>query len=117
MPDEILTDRVRSETTFVPGRSLNSARTNHFVIDSSSGAPEAITSIESFLAGISSCGANIVHREAVARGIPLRRAVVDIEGHRAKADTTTLTGVDMRFELFGVTGAQADELVSAYTGR
>jgi uncharacterized OsmC-like protein len=117
VPDEILTDHVRSETTFQPGRSLNSARSNHFVIDSSSGSPEAITSIEAFLSGISSCGANIVHREAVTRGMPLMRATVDIESHRAKADTTTLTGVDMRFELFGVTQAQAEELVDAYTRR
>jgi uncharacterized OsmC-like protein len=117
MTDDILTDHVRSETTFVPGRSLNRARTNHIVIDSSSGSPEAITSIEAFLAGISSCGVNVVHREAVARKMPLTRATVDIESRRAKADTTRLAGVDLRFELFGVDRPQAEELVGEYQRR
>jgi uncharacterized OsmC-like protein len=115
--DDVVIDRVRSETTHVPGRSLNQARTNHFVIDSSSGSPEAMTSIEAFLAGISSCGVNVVHREAVARGLPLSRAVVEIEGRRSKADTSTLAGVDMRFTLSGVDQAQAEELVEEYRRR
>ena len=113
--DEIIADRVQSTTSGVAGRSLNRARTNHFVIDASAGTPEAVTSIEAFLAGVSSCGVNIVDREARAQGLPLERAQVDIESRRAKSDTTVLAGVDMRFELVGVTQAQAEELVGIYT--
>ena len=117
MADDVITDRVRSTTSGVANRSLNQARTNHFVIDSSSGGPEAVTSIEAFLAGVSSCGVNIVDREARERSLPLVRAQVDIESRRAKADTTVIAGVEMRFELAGVTQAQAEELVNAYTRR
>jgi uncharacterized OsmC-like protein len=117
MADDVVTDRVRSTTSGVVNRSLNQARTNHFVIDSSSGGPEAMTSIEAFLAGISSCGVNIVDREARERKVPLIRAQVDIESQRAKADTTVIASVAMRFELTGVTQAQAEELVAAYTRR
>lgn len=116
MADDVV-DRVRSETTHVPGRSLNQARANHFVIDSSSGTPEAMTSIEAFLAGISSCAVNVMHREAVERGLPLERVEVLIESRRAKADTSTLAGVAMEFRTVGVTRAQAEELVGVYTRR
>ena len=117
MTDDVITDRVRSTTSGVANRSLNQARANHFVIDSSSGTPEAITSIEAFLAGVSSCGVNIVDREARTQGLPLERAQVDIESHRAKSDTTLIASVDLRFTLTGVTQAQAEELVAAYTRR
>lgn len=117
MGDDMIVDRVRSETTHRPGRSLNQARSNHFVIDSSSGSPEAMTSIEAFLAGISSCGVNIVHREAEARGLRDVRAVLDIEARRKKADTATLAGVDLTFVITGASQAQADELVALYTRR
>lgn len=113
----MVVDRVRSETTRVPGRSLNQARGNHVVIDSSSGPSEAITSIEAFLAGISSCGVNVVHREAASRGLALARCEVRIEGRRPKADTSSFAGVDLRFTLSGVTEAQAKELVDTYTRR
>lgn len=117
MADEMVVDRVVSETTRVPGRSLNQARTNHFVIDSSSGSPEAMTSIEAFLAGISSCGVNIVHREAAARGLGLTRAAVAIEARRARADTSALASVDLRFTISGVGRAEAEDLVATYTRR
>ncbi len=117
MADDVITDRVRSTTSGVAGRSLNQARTNHVVIDASSGTPEAITSIEAFLAGISSCGVNIVDREARTLGLPLEHAQVDIESHRLQADTTLLASVEMRFELTGVTQPQAEDLVGAYTRR
>ena len=113
----MVVDRVRSETTHLPGRSLNQARANHFVIDSSSGVAEAVTSIEAFLAGISSCGVNIVHREAETRGLHGVRAAVDIEAKRAKADPSRLASVDLRFQIWGATKAEADELVATYTRR
>ena len=117
MTDEIVVDRVRSETTRVAGRSLNQARSNHLVIDSSSGPSEAITSIEAFLAGISSCGVNVVHREAVGRGLRLTSAELEIVGRRPKADTSSFVGIDLRFRISGVTEAEAKDLVDTYTRR
>lgn len=117
MGDDQVVDRVRSRTTDLPGRSLNQARANHFVIDSSSGTPQAMTSIEAFLSGISSCAVNVIHREATERGLALQRAEVLIESRRAKADTSTILGVDMEFRLAGVSRAEAEELVGIYTRR
>jgi uncharacterized OsmC-like protein len=115
--DPIL-DRVRSFSSGFPGRSLNQARTNHFVIDSSSqGAPEAVSSIESFLAGLSSCGVNLVGGEARAQGIDLQRVEVDIEGVRSADDHSRFEAVSMRFLLTGATKDQAEALVSTYKKR
>jgi uncharacterized OsmC-like protein len=47
-------------------------------------------------------------------GVPLRRLAVTIEGVRPAADPARFSGVTMRFELAGVTEAQAAELVAAY---
>jgi uncharacterized OsmC-like protein len=46
--------------------------------------------------------------------VPLRRLAVEIEGRRPAADPARFAGVTMRFELAGVTEAQAAELVEAY---
>ena len=61
MPDDLKVDSVQSVNTDTLGRTLNSARANHFVIDSSGGPAEAVASGEAFLAGISSCGVNVVN--------------------------------------------------------
>ncbi|MGH2451415.1 MAG: OsmC family protein [Candidatus Limnocylindria bacterium] len=116
MADDLVIDRVRSVTTSEPGRSLNSARTNHFVIDSARAA-EAVSSIEAFLAGVSSCGVNVVDREARQLGYSLREARADIESVRPAADTSVITSIALRFALAGVTREQAEELVAIYKRR
>jgi len=117
MAEDIVTDRVRSITTSIPGRSLNSARTNHFVIDSARSVSEAMSSIEAFLAGIASCGVNVVDREARQRDIDLLSAQADIESLRPASDTSIITSITLRFQLVGVTQQQAEELVSIYKAR
>src|SRR5713101_3055009 len=47
---DVKIDTVRSYSTGTPGRALNSARHNHFVLDSPSGPNEALTNGEAFLA-------------------------------------------------------------------
>jgi uncharacterized OsmC-like protein len=101
----------------LPGRALNSARTNHFIVDSSSGPNEALNSVEAFLAGISSCGVTLVERQARQDGIPLQKLAVTIQGRRNAADTARFESVNLRFELFGVTQDQAEQLVEAYKRR
>ena len=56
MADNAVRDTVRSMSSGIVGRTLNSARTNHFVLDSPSGPGEAVGNGEAFLSGISSCG-------------------------------------------------------------
>jgi uncharacterized OsmC-like protein len=117
MDQGVKIDAVRSYSTGVVGRSLNSARTNHFVLDSSSGPNEALNSAEAFLAGISSCGVNLIELHARDTGVPLRGIQVAIEGTRSAASPATFQAITMRFELHGVDQAQADALVATYRNR
>ncbi|MBI1845964.1 MAG: OsmC family protein [Candidatus Rokubacteria bacterium] len=110
-------DTVKSYSSGTVGRALNTARTQHFVIDSPSGPNEALTSGEAFLAGVSSCGVTLVERHAQETGVPLTRMAVTIEGVRAVANPTVFQSVTMRFELAGVSQAQADALVETYKNR
>jgi len=70
MADGVKIDTVRSGSSGVLGRSLNSARHQHLVLDSPSGPNEAITNGEAFLAGISSCG-TLIEKHAHDTGVPL----------------------------------------------
>lgn len=120
MPEDQVIDRVRSFTTSIPHRSINSARTNHFVIDEpvhAGGPGEAITPTESFLAGVSACGALLVESRALADGVPLHRLEVGIEAVRNKATPNVFERVNLHFEMVGPTPAQAQQLVEYYQGR
>jgi uncharacterized OsmC-like protein len=116
MADEVIVSSVRSYSSGTPGRALNQARTNHFVIDSSHD-PEAVSTVESFLAGVSACGVTLVEGEARTRGLPLRRMEIVIEGVRSAAQTNVFREVNMRFRLEGVSQPEAEALVEAYRGR
>ena len=114
--EDLLVSSVRSYSSGTPGRALNQARTNHWVIDSSH-EPEAVSTVESFLAGVSSCGVTLVEGEARTRGLRLRRMEVHIEGVRAASRSNAFREVNMRFCLEGVTQSDADSLIEAYKGR
>ncbi|HLY67370.1 MAG TPA: hypothetical protein VKU60_17665 [Chloroflexota bacterium] len=113
MADEILVSRVRSYSSGIPGRALNQARGNHFIVDSSHD-PEALSTIESFLAGVSACGVTLVDRVAREQGTPLQGIDVTIEGIRLVSNSSAFKEVNMRFELTGVAQPQAENLIQAY---
>ncbi|MAG36962.1 MAG: hypothetical protein CL878_12065 [Dehalococcoidia bacterium] len=120
MSEGMQINRVRSVTSGIPGRSLNSARTNHFVIDHAGhagGPAEAPTPAESFLAGISACGALLIEGQAEEDGLPLQRAEVAIEGMRSPENLADFVGINIRFDLHGVTQEQAAQLVEVYKDR
>ena len=117
MSEQLLTTSVRSRTTGVAGRSLNSARDHHFVIDGSptgGGPAEEITPGEAFLAGISGCGVLMIERRAAETGVPLALAEAWIESRRQPSDTATFAGIELRYRLVGPTREQADALVEHY---
>ena len=114
--EELLVSRVVSRGSGVPGRALNQARTNHWVIDSSH-EPEAVSTVESFLAGISACGVTLVDNLARSEGTPLTGIEVTIEGARAAQNTSAFKSIDLRFRLSGVNQARAEELVGVYKER
>lgn len=113
MSEQYLVNSVRSYSAGTVGRSLNTVRDHHFVIDSPT-IGEEITSGDAFLAGVSSCGVTLVERAAQGASIPLQRMEVTIDGLRDRDAPTSFARVEMRFRLVGVTQEQAEWLVGRY---
>ncbi len=108
-------DVVKSSRGGAVGRAVSQTRGQRLVLDSSSRPqPDALTNSEAFLAGISSCGVTLIDMHAQQAGIPLARIDVTIEGVRPAADPARFARIAMRFELAGVTPAQAEDLVGTY---
>lgn len=116
-PPDATVYSVTSTTTEVPGRSLNRARHNHFVIDSPSGPGEALQTAEAFLAGIASCGALLVEGVAHKEGIPLTRLSVDVNGTRLAERPEDFSSIDCHFTYSGVTAEQAAYLTDVWKAR
>ena len=104
----------RSQSTDVPGRTLNHARTNHWVIDSPSGPNEAVTTGESFLAGISACGVTLVELHAQQKGLPFGTLEVAIEAVRTEASMPDFARIDVHFAFAGITEDQAAYYVDVW---
>lgn len=109
-------DTVRTTSIGVPGRALNSARTQHFILDSSSGPSEALTNSEAFLAGISSCGVTLIEKYAQQVSLPVTRIEVTITGARSSAPAR-FDRIGMRFEFHGVGQQDAEKLVAVWQER
>jgi uncharacterized OsmC-like protein len=113
----------RSTDTF--GRVLCSSRAHHFVADGPvhNGCPgEELTPAELFLAGVASCGVELLQVLARDDGVPLARAGVAISGEidpdrPVRPDVTVFSRIRLRFELDGVTPDQGDLLVKRFKGR
>jgi uncharacterized OsmC-like protein len=116
---------VEGRSTDVFGRVLCSARTNHFIVDGpvQNGCPgEAVTPVEVFLAGVASCGVELLHVIARDQKVPLARVGVRVWGRvdravQARPDVTTFNAVRVNFTLHGVDGAQAASLVEGFKRR
>src|SRR5579884_90674 len=117
MDNEWLVSTVHTTTTHVHGRTLNSARGHHFIIDGPNRPGEEIVSMEAFLAGVSSCATHLFEDFADEEGIPLRRANVDITAYRRKDEPNRFDHVDLNIEMIGPSPAQANHLVERFKGR
>ncbi|HXG41895.1 MAG TPA: OsmC family protein [Dehalococcoidia bacterium] len=120
MDQDLIVTRVLSRSSGIPGRSLNSARNHHFVIDEPAyggGPGEEITPAEAFLAGVSGCAVLLVESFARQWGLPLGRAEVEIAGVRRQDAPQDFLRVEMHFRLHGVEEEDARRLVEAYQGR
>lgn len=126
MPDSTVREyAVNAASTDTFGRVITSARNQYLVVDGpvQNGCPgEAITPAELFLAGVATCGVELVQVIAKTDGLPLRSVSVNIRGvmDRAKPvrpDVTLFNSVDIRFRMKGVSDAQARTLVESFKGR
>ena len=116
MTDNEIVNTVRSTSTSTVGRSLNTVGQHHFIIDSAS-LHEEISSGDAFLAGISSCGVNVVEAAARETGVPLARTEVTIDGIRKRQDPTIFDRIEVQFTLVGPNQAEAEALVGIWQKR
>jgi uncharacterized OsmC-like protein len=105
---------VRSQTTDLPGRTLNHARSNHWVIDSPSGPNESTTTGESFMSGIASCGVSLVELHARQKELPFGSLAVSVDGIRTEASWPDFEKIDVHFEFAGVSSETASYLVNVW---
>ena len=114
-----------ARSTDTLGRVLCAARNHHFIIDGpvQAGFPgEALGPAEVFLAGIASCGVELVQALARDQKLPLAGVKVGITGmmDRAKPvrqDVSLFNAVELEFELAGVTQAEGESLIERFRGR
>lgn len=111
---------VQSTNTGTIGRSLNQARTNHFVLDEpefAGGPGEATTPEESFLAGVSSCGVMLMEKFAKEDGVDLEDISVEIRGVRDKDDPSQYLRVELDVTMDGPDREYAERLLERFENR
>ena len=114
-----------AQSTDTFGRVLCTARDQHFVIDGpvQNGCPgEAVTPPEAFLTGVAACGIELLQVIARELSLPIPSASVRIEGtvdrdHPVRPDVTLFNEVRLRFNIRGVSRAQATDLVERFKKR
>ena len=121
-PREYAVD-ARSTATF--GRVLCSARTHHFIVDGpvANGCPgEELTPPEAFLAGVASCGVELV--QVIARETNAEIGPVSVSLHgtldrsrQARTDVTLFNSVRLDFTVHGTDGSTAAALVEGFRRR
>jgi uncharacterized OsmC-like protein len=116
---------VEARSTDVFGRVLCDCRDHHFVVDGPvhNGCPgEEVTPAELFLAGIATCGVELLQVFAREEGVPLERAGVAVSGeiepgNPVRPDVTLFNRVHLSFRVAGVTEDEAAHLVERFKGR
>ena len=113
----------RSTETF--GRVLCSARTQHFVVDGpvQNGCPgEALSPAELFLAGVATCGVELVQVIARDQEVPLQAVNATIEALQDRSkpprpEVSLFNRVRLEFHLEGVTPEQGTQLIDSFKRR
>ena len=116
---------VDARSTDVFGRVLWTCRDQHFVADGPvhNGCPgEAVTPAELFLAGIASCGVELVQvlarNEGTTVGAVRARIAGEIDAdHPVREDVTVFTSVRLEFELDDIGEDEARHLVEQFKRR
>jgi uncharacterized OsmC-like protein len=116
---------VGARSTDVFGRVLWSCRDQHFVADGpvQNGCPgEAVTPAELFLAGVATCGVELLQVIARAEEVVLGNVRARISGsidreRPVREDLTVFTSVRLDLELEGVGQDEAERLVELFKRR
>jgi uncharacterized OsmC-like protein len=115
--------QARSTDTF--GRVLCSARTQHFVVDGpvqNSCPGEALSPAELFLAGVVTCGVELLQVIAKDQNVPMLAVSATIEAHQdrsqpPRSDVSLFNRVRLAFHLKGVTQEQGTQLIESFKRR
>jgi uncharacterized OsmC-like protein len=124
-PESLRRYAVAARSTDTFGRVLCNAREQHFVVDGpvQNGCPgEAVTPGEIFLAGVASCGVELLQVLAREERLPLRAVRVAAQGEidadsPVRTDVRVFNRVRVDFHLEGVTQEQGTRLVERFKGR
>src|ERR1700759_3406851 len=117
--------QIRAGLTDTFGRLIASSRDHHFVVDgpAQNGCPgEALTPPEIFLAGVVTCGVELVQVFAKDKNLPLRSATGVISAtldrsSQTRSDVTLFNSVRLDFTLTGVSQDEGHQLVDAFKAR
>jgi len=117
--------QIRASSTNTFGRLLCESRHHHFVVDgpAQNGCPgEALTPPEIFLAGVVTCGVELVQVFAKQKNLPLGPATGTISAlldrsNQARSDLTLFNSARLDFTLAGVSQDEANELVRSFQAR
>jgi uncharacterized OsmC-like protein len=117
MAEELTPTSVTSRSTATPGRTLNTARHNHFVIDSPYDPAEALSTGEAFIAGIASCGVTLVQGAAKNEEIELEHLSVAVTSYRSDANPADFHHMDVEFTYTGPSLEEAEKLTEIWRSR
>lgn len=117
MSEEKIVNSVTSQTTHVYGRTLNSARTHHFIIDGTRNPKEEVTPVEVFLSAVSACCVQWVEQFAKEEAVPLHRLEVSIEGSRFADRPTEFDAINVIVRAEGPTHEQLEDFVNRFQQR
>jgi uncharacterized OsmC-like protein len=117
--------QIQAGLTDTFGRLICDTRHHHFVVDgpAHNGCPgEALTPPEIFLAGIITCGVELVQVFAREKNLSLRSATGVISAtldrsSQARSDLTLFNSVRLDFTLTGVSHEEGNQLVGAFKAR
>ena len=116
---------VQGRSTDVFGRVLCTARHHHFVVDGPAynNCPgEEVTPPEVFLAGVASCGVELVQVIAREQGVPVGAVSLSVQGtvdrnRQPRTDVTVFNALRLDFTVGGTDAATAAALVEGFRRR
>jgi uncharacterized OsmC-like protein len=117
MTDDTIVNSVLSQNTHVYGRTLNSARMHHFIIDGTRDPKEELTPVEVFLSGVSACCVQWVEQFAREDGVEMPRIEAGITATRTAAEPTRFQFIDLDVKATGPSRAQLEDFVERFKQR
>jgi uncharacterized OsmC-like protein len=117
MTDDLIVQTAVSQNTLVYGRTLNSARQHHFIIDGTREPNEEVTPVEVFLSAVSACCVQWVEQFAREDGVDLSKIEVTISGTRLATETNRFQFVEVWVRGRGVSQSQLEDFVAKFTER